>query len=168
MLLAGLSLLLAAHSLVMSRTLQSSLLLIVCFCWLWVAAAALLDRLAAARAMAVTMTVILVIAGLVVKTTSVAPANNTAFYSLALFPILTAWICVYVYVRHLQHLDDVSGRPIDTWFEEQELERLDRAEALVAAGHAFTEGMTRTASQDAFVARPRQARRKQPRLKAAS
>jgi hypothetical protein len=168
MLMAALSLLLAIHALVVSRFLPSSLFLIVSFCWLWVAAAALLDRLEAVRAMASTMTVILLLAALIVQTTSSWRGDMSAFYFLAMFPSLVAWVCFYAYARHLQRSDDVSGRLLESWFEDrQAAERRDGADQSRSAGLEFTEEMLGDAFQDNEGSPAPVAHGRRPKLKAA-
>ena len=148
LLLAGMSLLLAIHALIVSRFLPSSLFLVVSFCWLWVGVASLFDRLAAVRTMATTMTVILLTIALFMKTTSFGRGDMKAFYFLAMLPSLVAWMCFYVYACHLQKAGDVSGRVLGAWFKDQESERLGGADASRAAGLAFTEEMVGVDFQD--------------------
>ena len=148
MLLAGVSFLLAIHSLVVSNVLPSSLFLIVAFCWLWVGSAALYDRLEAARAMAVTATVVLLVVLLTMQITASGSGDLRAFYFLAMFPALTAWACAYVFIRHLQNAEDVTGVHINSWFEEQEAANREFAMAFGDHGEDFTHAMVNSVSQD--------------------
>lgn len=147
LLLAGISLVLALHSLAVSRFLASSFFLIVCFCWLWVGMAALFDRLAAARAMATTMIVISLVVALPMQATRLRFVDARAFYFLAMLPALIAWICVHLFIRHLEKAEDVTGREIDAWFENREAEALGAAEASGEAGERFAEEMMVEASR---------------------
>jgi len=90
----------AAHSFIIGRFLGSSFFMLLFF-WGWVAAAAYRGRLESARAMAITM-VVLLIGVAVVMALSQAPFDNAlAYYAFALYPAIVSWICVYVYIRHL-------------------------------------------------------------------
>jgi hypothetical protein len=148
LLLVGISLLLAIHALLMSRFIPSSLFLVISYCWLWVGVAALIDRLKAARTMASTMIVILLAITLIEKTYSFVRGDVMAFYFLAMIPSLTAWICVYVYVRYLERAGDVGEGAIYTWFAGRESEQLDRVKKSNELGRQFTEEITRDLLQD--------------------
>lgn len=157
--LVGVSFLLAIHSVVVSSSLPSSLFLVVAFCWLWVGTAAFFDRLEAARAMAVTATVILLVVLLTMQFTALGSVNLRAFYFLAMFPALTAWVCVYVFIRHLQGAEDVTGLELDAWFEEQESASLDVAAGPAELGQDFAEAMVNSVSHDNGSSSSRQVRR---------
>ena len=146
-LLAGLSFVLALHSLAVSRFLASSFFFIVCFCWLWVAMSALFDRLAAARAMATTMIVILLVVALPMQMTRLRFEDTRAFYFLAMLPALIAWSCVHLFIRLLQKAEDVAGRELDTWFEDRAAERSGLAEVSGELASRFAAEMTGEASQ---------------------
>jgi Ca2+/Na+ antiporter len=96
---------LAAHSAIVGRLLGSSFFMLLFF-WGWVAAAAYRGHLESARAMAITMIVLL--AGVAVAL-ALRPSefqNDLAYYTFALYPALVSWICVFIYVRHLMQKDE--------------------------------------------------------------
>lgn len=100
----------AAHSAIVGRLLGSSFFMLLFF-WGWVAAAAYRGELESAKAMAITMIVILV--G-VSAALALGPSNFTtdlAYYTFALYPALVSWICVYAYVRHLLRRDGEPNLP---------------------------------------------------------
>lgn len=168
LLLVAMSLLLTIHGLVVSRSIPSSLFLIASCSWLWVGVTALIDRLEAARTMATTMIVMLLAIALIAKTTSLVEGNMMAFYLLAMFPSLTAWICVYIYIRHLQGAREANGVAIHSWFAGKKLEQLDRAQESGSFGRQFAEGITGDFSQDNNAPAAWVVSGRQPKLKAAS
>lgn len=153
MLLLGVSLLLAFHALAVSRFLASSLFLIIAFCWLWVAAAALRGRLEDVKAMALTAATMLAVAAAAVNLASLQSVDSKAFLMLGLFPALTGWISVYIYVRHLQRPRDEEGRILDAWFDEHDDAEARRFAQASAAGQRFAEDLTSQVRHDN--ARPR-------------
>jgi Ca2+/Na+ antiporter len=90
----------AAHSAIVGRLLGSSFFMLLFF-WGWVAAAAYRGQLESAKAMAITMIVILVGTSVVLAFRPVNFNTELAYYTFALYPALVSWICVYFYVRHL-------------------------------------------------------------------
>lgn len=148
LLLVGISVVLALHALVVSRFLPSSFFFIIAFCWAWVGVSALFDRLQAARSMATTITVALLVVALLDGISGLGHGDARAFYFLAMIPALVASMCVYVFVRHLQNADDVSGRMLQAWFEEQEAERPDLAAASTEIGEQFTATVMNDISHD--------------------
>ena len=130
--------------------------------------AALIDRLEAARTMATTMIVMLLAIALIVKTTAFVEGNMMAFYLLAMFPSLTAWICVYIYIRHLQGASDADGVAIHSWFARRKLDQLYRAQDSRSVGRQFAEGIAGDLSQDNNVPTAWVASGSQTELKAAS
>jgi Ca2+/Na+ antiporter len=103
---------LAAHSAIVGRLLGSSFFMLLFF-WGWVAAAAYRGHLESARAMSITMIVLL--AGVAVAL-ALRPSefqNDLAYYTFALYPALVSWICVFIYVRHLMQRDDRSISMLD-------------------------------------------------------
>jgi Ca2+/Na+ antiporter len=95
----------AAHSVIVGRFLGSSFFMLLFF-WGWVAAAAYRGKLESARAMAITMLVILVGVTVALAFRSSAFENELAFYAFALYPAVVSWFCVYFYVRHLMRRQD--------------------------------------------------------------
>lgn len=148
LLLVGISVVLALHALVVSRFLPSSFFFIVAFCWLWVGVSALFDRLQAARSMAMIMTFALLVVALLDGTTGLGHGDAKAFYFLAMLPALVATMCVYVFVRHLQTAEDVSGRMLQAWFDEQEAERPNLSAASVQIAEQFTADVMSDVSHD--------------------
>ena len=148
LLLVSISLLLAIHALAVSRSLPSSFFLLAFFGWTWVGTAALFDRLEAVKSMAVSMVALSLIAALVTMATHLGQGDMTAFYSIALFPSVIAWVCVYVYTLHIQRAEDVGGRVMNAWFEEKKAERNARLEASGAIGSLFAQEITNGVSQD--------------------
>lgn len=140
-LLLGISLLLALHALAVSRYLSSGLFLIVFFCWLWVGASALLHRLDAIKAMTVTMTVILVLAAVAAGAVPLLKVDTKAFFLLGMFPSLTAWICVRVYVLHLQRAQVDGSSPLVEWFDDSGAGGPAHDEHSGAVGQRFLEEM---------------------------
>ena len=108
--LFAIAILMGAHALAVSFMLPSSFI-IVAYAWGWVATTAFFKRLEAAKAMAATMTVLLSICAAVVNFTPLGQGDLRAFFSLALFPSLVAWACVYVYASYLEQ---ARGRPTPT------------------------------------------------------
>lgn len=159
---------LALHSFVISRFLPSSLFLVVAFCWLWVGASAVFDRLEAARAMAISMAAILLVVVVAMQIAGLGSGDMRAFYFLAMFPALTAWVCVCVFIHHIQRADDVTGRVLDTWFEEQGAARMDHAANSAELGLDFTEAMISCSDQDNERANNRTIKNVNPTQKAAS
>jgi Ca2+/Na+ antiporter len=99
----------AIHSFIVGRFLGSSFFMLLFF-WGWVATAAYRARLESARAMAITMVVLL---ATVAAAMALVPAefhNELAYYTFALYPAIVSWICVYVYVRYLIRRDSPAGR----------------------------------------------------------
>ena len=96
---------LAAHSAVVGRLLGSSFFMLLFF-WDWVGAAAYRGRFESARAMAITM--IILLAGMAVSL-ALRPSefrNDLAHYACAVYPALVSWICVFIYVRHLMQKEE--------------------------------------------------------------
>lgn len=137
---------LGLHALSVGRLIPSSFFLVVFFCWVWVGTCALFDRLDAVKTMAVSMVGFSLIVGLVTMTTPLGRGDMTAFYSLALFPSVIAWVCVYVYTLYIQKSEDVSGRVMNAWFEDREAEQRGRASE--AFGPQFAEDLKRSVAQD--------------------
>ena len=148
LLLVAISVVLVLHALVVSRFLPSSFFFIVAFCWLWVGVSALFDRLQAARSMAATVTLALLVGALLQETSGLGHGDARAFYFLAMLPALTASLCVYVFVRHLQTAEDVSGRALQDWFEEQDAERPDLTATPDQAGEQFAAQVMNDVSHD--------------------
>jgi Ca2+/Na+ antiporter len=98
----------AVHSVIVGRLLGSSFFMLLFF-WGWVAAAAYRGKLESARAMAITMVVLLVGVTVVLALRPAEFQNELAYYTFALYPALVSWICVYFYVRHLMQRDDHSA-----------------------------------------------------------
>lgn len=165
MLLAGISFLLAVHSLVVSNFLPSSVFFVMSFCWLWVGLSALFDRLEAARAMASTAIAILLVVLVFMQVTAQGSGDLRAFYFLAMLPALTAWTCVYVFARHLQRKDDITGVDLDAWFEEQEAARSDLSARSGELGRSVSEAMVRGISHDNGRSTRQVTSRAQPKLK---
>ena len=136
---------LGLHALSVGRLIPSSFFLVVFFCWVWVGTCALFDRLDAVKTMAVSMVGFSLIVGLVTMTTPLGRGDMTAFYSLALFPSVIAWVCVYVYTLYIQKSEDVSGRVMNAWFEDREAEQRGRASE--AFGPQFVEDLKRSVAQ---------------------
>ena len=95
----------AVHSIVVGRYLGSSFFMLLFF-WGWVAAAAWRGQLESARAMALTMLVLLLAATVVLALRPAEVQNELAYYAFALYPALVSWICVFFYVRHLLQRDE--------------------------------------------------------------
>lgn len=100
----------AAHSAIVGRLLGSSFFMLLFF-WGWVAAAAYKGQLESARAMAITMIVILVGTSVALALRPVNFTTGLAYYTFALYPALVSWICVYFYIRHLLRKE---GQPMVT------------------------------------------------------
>lgn len=94
----------AVHSFIVGRFLGSSFFMLLFF-WGWVAAAAYRGRLESARAMAITMVVLLVSVAVAMAFFPSDFQNELAYYTFALYPAVVSWICVYFYVRHLMQKD---------------------------------------------------------------
>lgn len=99
----------AAHSFVVGRFLGSSFFMLLFF-WGWVAAAAYRGKLDSARAMAITMVVLLVSVAAVMALFQASFHNELAYYAFALYPAIVSWICVYLYVRHLMQAESGGQR----------------------------------------------------------
>ncbi len=99
----------AAHSFIVGRFLGSSFFMLLFF-WGWVAAAAYRGKLESARAMAITMVVLLVSVAAVMALFRASFHNELAYYAFALYPAIVSWICVYFYVRHLMQAESGGGR----------------------------------------------------------
>ncbi len=107
-LLFGIAIAMAVHSFVVGRFLGSSFFMLLFF-WGWVAAAAYRGRLESARAMAITMVVLLVTVAAAMAFFRSEFHNELAYYAFALYPAIVSWICVYLYVRHLMQKDGEAG-----------------------------------------------------------
>lgn len=105
--LFGIALGMAAHSFVIGRLLGSSFFMLLFF-WGWVAVAAYQGRLDSARSMAITMMVILAAAtaGFLLMPNDF--HNSLAYYTIALYPALVSWVCVFFYIRYLQQREDAG------------------------------------------------------------
>jgi len=168
LLLVAISVVLVLHALVVSRFLPSSFFFIIAFCWLWVGVSALFDRLQAARSMAATMTLALLLGALLQETSGLGHGDARAFYFLAMLPALVASLCVYAIVRHLQTADDVSGRTMQAWFDEQEAEHEDVDANSVQIGEQFAADVMRDISHDNDMPHRSVSKQLIPGLKAAS
>ena len=100
----------AVHSFIVGRFLGSSFFMLLFF-WGWVAAAAYRGRLESARAMTITMVVLLVVVAAAMAFLRKEFHNELAYYAFALYPAIVSWICVYLYVRHLMQKDG-NVRPV--------------------------------------------------------
>jgi hypothetical protein len=100
----------ALHSIVVGRFLGSSFFMLLFF-WGWVAAAAYRGQLEAARAMAISMVVLLVGVAVVLALRPAEFQNELAYYTFALYPALVSWICVFFYVRYLLQKDERNVTP---------------------------------------------------------
>lgn len=74
----------------------------VAFCWGWVAVCALRGKIDALLAMAITMTLILLIGTLVAPIWLGDSSTLEDYYSLALLPGLVSWVGVMVYVLRIE------------------------------------------------------------------
>jgi hypothetical protein len=100
----------ALHAAVVGGLLQSLFSLMVFF-WGWVAVAALRNKLEAAQAMAVVMTVLLLaVAGLSLQKGGGGQAE-VAYYTFALYPSLVSWVCVFFFIRFLISRDQAPEAP---------------------------------------------------------
>lgn len=95
----------AAHSAIVGRLLGSSFFMLLFF-WGWIAATAYRRQLESARAMAITMIVLLVGVAVALALRPSEFHNDLAYYAFALYPALVSWICVFIYVRHLMRRDE--------------------------------------------------------------
>jgi Ca2+/Na+ antiporter len=93
----------AVHSFIVGRFLGSSFFMLLFF-WGWVAAAAYRGRLESARAMTITMVVLLVVVAAAMAFLRT-EYEQLAYYAFALYPAIVSWICVYFYIRHLMQKD---------------------------------------------------------------
>ena len=94
----------AAHSFIIGRFLGSSFFMLLFF-WGLVAAAAYRGKLESARAMAITMVVLLVSVAAAMALFRASLHDGPAYYAFALYPAIVSWICVYLYVRHLMQAE---------------------------------------------------------------
>ena len=104
--------------------------------------------------MAITMLGVLTLSAIVLIASPLGRNDMTAFLSLALFPSLVAWACVYVYIRHLQRLTMAPDVSFDLLFSDavgQSSEEEVRARAMQA--ETFTRAMMEGAVQPAFARR---------------
>ena len=94
----------AAHSAIVGRLLGSSFFMLLFF-WGWVAAAAYRGQLESAKSMAIVMVILLTLTAAALAFQPVDLAKDLAYYTIALYPALVSWICVFFYVRHLLQRD---------------------------------------------------------------
>jgi hypothetical protein len=127
-----------------------SIIFVTAFSWGFVAFAALFGRIEAAKTMAITMLGLLTLSAIVLIASPLGRDDMTALLSLALFPSLVAWACVYVYIRHLQRLTMAPDVSFDRLFSDvigQSSEEEERARAIQA--ETFTRAMMEGAVQPA-------------------
>lgn len=97
--LALTSAMLGLHAVVIGNMLRSTFF-IVAFCWGWVAFCALFRRIAAAKAMAATMTALV---GGTVIILAASGRMTAPLFALALGPSTVSWACAYLYAVHVEH-----------------------------------------------------------------
>jgi hypothetical protein len=98
--LIALSLCMAAHAVIIGRYLESVFFL-TAFSWSWVGVTALRGNLAAARAMALTMIGLVLVASALLLSLGTQQNGLVATFSLAIIPGVVAWISVLFYISHL-------------------------------------------------------------------
>ena len=101
--LFGISALLAVHAFVTGHVLESSFF-VVAYCWGWVAVCAASGRLEDIKAMALTMLGLLALSAAMLMFLPAGQHNLVPFYSLAFFPSVVTWACLFIYVQHVQHV----------------------------------------------------------------
>lgn len=151
--LIALAVTLSVYTLIIGYALPSAFF-VTAFCWGFVAFAALFGRIEEAKTMAITMLGALTLSAIVLIASPPGRNDMTAFLSLALFPSLVAWACVYVYIRHLQRLTMAPDVSFDLLFSDavgQSSEEEVRARAMQA--ETFTRAMMEGAVQPAFARR---------------
>jgi hypothetical protein len=131
-----------------------SIIFVTAFSWGFVAFAALFGRIEAAKTMAITMLGLLTLSAITLIASPLGRDDMTALLSLALFPSVVAWACVYVYIRHLQRLTMAPDVSFDRLFSDaigQSSEEEVRARAMQS--ESFTRAMMEGAVQPAFARR---------------
>jgi hypothetical protein len=131
-----------------------SIIFVTAFCWGFVAFAALFGRIEAAKTMAITMLGLLTLSAITLIASPLGRDDMTALLSLALFPSVVAWTCVYVYIRHIQRLTMTPDVSFDRLFSDaigQSSEEEVRARAMQS--ESFTRAMMEGAVQPAFARR---------------
>lgn len=131
-----------------------SIIFVTAFSWGFVAFAALFGRIEAAKTMAITMLGLLTLSAITLIASPLGRDDMTALLSLALFPSVVAWACVYVYIRHLQRLTMTPDVSFDHLFSDaigQSSEEEVRARAMQS--ESFTRAMMEGAVQPAFARR---------------
>lgn len=99
--LIAISLGMCGHALWIGHLLASPFA-IVALAWLWIGVATALGRLDAAQAMAIIMSVLLLLASIGLGIANYRETNALAHLALALCPAFVAFACVAFYVRHLR------------------------------------------------------------------
>lgn len=138
---------LGVYTLVVGCELQS-VFFVTAFSWGFVAFAALFGRTEAAKAMAITMLGLLAVSAVVLIVSPLGQGDISALLSLALFPSVVAWVCVYAYIRHLQQQTMAPNVTFDRLFSDvlgQIPEEEVRARAMQA--EKFTRAMMEGAAQ---------------------